>query len=224
MRPRSFDTSWLSSVQGRSWIETLQVEQVLEAELVCESAEQSFHSRVSDLTQRDSLCNGDARESSSPRTGGSMRGFLKLHMGLCGRKCLPSSYNTSNYNNFLIQRLAPRIRPVAVVQGTRTLSLNSWFDNVPHRMMDSWFIPRSFTVGESNESRPRSARPRAPSDDMYHATPLRQRSPERAVTPDQRDQPAISSVPAHVNDADNEVLQSIDQIFKPTIEQILNPH
>lgn len=139
------------------------------------------------------------------------------------RTLSPSSYRSSDYITPRLQKLAFRVRPLGDVQGIRTLSLDSCFDNAPYRQMGSWFIQR-FSVGEIDESRSHSARPCLPFEDIHNATTLRQRSSERVEAPDPTDLLAISSVPAEVNDLDNEVLDGINQFFEPSIEQSLfNP-
>lgn len=222
-RPRSFDTSWLASVQGRTWMEAVQAEMIFEAELVSDSAENSSSSSIDEIAIGDKPCTGGSEQSNADsRTGNSAGRRINPHIGYCESTSTPSSYKLSDYTTRKIQKLAFRVRPASNLQGTRTLSLTSWFDKTPCRRIGSWLSPRP-PAGESNESQLRPAIIRLPSDDIYNATPLQQQSPERAGTPNPLDQPAISSVPAEVNNVDNEVLESIKQLFKPSVETILDP-
>lgn len=76
-----------------------------------------------------------------------------------------SSYESAGYHAPATTRPAfHSVGPVGDVQGTRTLSLDSWFDHVANRRMGPWFTPRFPDSAESN---------------VYNATPLRLRSPER---------------------------------------------
>lgn len=207
-RSRTFDSSWLASNRGRIWMEAQKAEPIFEAELVGDSTE----------------------ESSSSHTGRSAKAGLYIHKNRAVGGSSPSSYHFLSHTMPRIQKLAFRVaRPEGDVQGTRTLSFNSWFDDVQIRRMGSWYISRSDNLEGSNDtfgchkSRSRSESPRPPSGDIYNATPPRQSSPERVVATEQTDQPGPSSVPAEVNDLDNQVLKSVHELFRPSVEHMFSP-
>lgn len=207
-RSRTFDSSWLASFRGRTWMEAQKSKLIYEAELVGDST--------------------DALARSS--TGSSAEAGLDAYKIKSGETCSPSSHHFLNHTMPRLQKLAFRVaRPVSDAQGARTLSYNSWFDNVQNRRIGTWQTPKSDLL-EGNDDAPRSQRsrsqsasPHPPSDDIYDATPPRQGSPERVVTPRQMDQPASSSLPVEVDDFDSQVLKSIHDIFRPSVEQIFNP-
>lgn len=174
---------------------------------------------------------GDSlEESSSSQTGSSAKAGFYIPKNRSVGGSSPSSYHTLDHTMPRIQKLAFRVaRPKGDLQGTRTLSFNSWFDDVRIRRMGSWYIPRSDNHEGSNDtfgcqrSRSRSRSPRPPSEDIYNATPPRQSSPERGVAPEHMDQPAPSSMPAEINDLDNQVLQSVHELFRPSVEHMFSP-
>lgn len=189
-------------------MEAQKAETIFETELICDSTE----------------------ESSSSHTVSSAMAGLYIHKKRSVGGSSPSSYHFLNHHMPRIQKLAFRVaRPEGDVQGTRTLSLNSWFDDVQTRRMGSWYISRSDNFEGSNDtfgcrrSRSRSESPRPPSEDIYNTTPPRQSSPERAVATEQMDQPGPSSVPAEVNDLDNQVLKSVHELFRPSVEHMFSP-
>lgn len=207
-RSRTFDSSWLASTRGRTWMEAQKAVLIYEAELVGDST--------------DAL--------SGTCTGSSAEAGLNVRKTKSGGSCSSSSYHFLNHTMPRLQKLAFRVaRPVGDAQGTRTLSYNSWFDNIQNRRMGSWHIPRSGHLEGKDEAsrsqrpRSRSASPHSPSEDIYNATPPRQRSPEPTATPGQMDQPTSSLVPVEVDDFDNQVLKSVHDIFRPSVEQIFNP-
>lgn len=241
-RPRSFDVSYCDSFQGRIWMGKPEEEQMYEDKRVGESAGLSFISRYK---------------------------FSGYHT--------PNSVKPAFHAN----------RPVDV-QGIRTRSFDSWFDNVTNRTMGPWFTPRLPISAETNDTsssdepsvenefcgscqslsskehavpgesilieigegaaqrakglqeaiegslnEAHAAVPRSNSisqstqwefqsgfEDIYNAAP--RHPPERDSAPDQTDQPAISSVSDEINDFDNQVLDSMEQLFRPSIDQILN--
>lgn len=220
LRSRSFDASWLKSIRGRAWLETQQDEQSHEAEHISASLEASSSSGADDYAVESSSSHfGDSEEGpSGTRNGHSAEALLNSRSGPSVQGSSPSSYKSSNYTTPNPADPALRVVwPMGGVQGTRTLSLNSLFDNVPDRRMGSWFTSRPPHFDEMPLKRPRQR-----SQDIYGSTPPRNRSPEH-VAPDQRDQPTISSVPTEVNDFDNQVLNSINHLFRPSVDRILHP-
>lgn len=176
------------------------------------------------------LAGDSTEESSSSHTGSSAQAGLYIHKNRSVGGSSPSSHHFLNHTMPRIEKLAFRVaRPQGYVQGTRTLSFNSWFDDVRIRRMGSWYISRFDNSDGSNDTfgcqkfRSRSESLRPPSEDIYNATPPRQPSPERAVAPEQMDQPAPSSVPEEVNDLDNQVLQSVHEVFRPSVEHMFSP-